>query len=116
MTDLVTRRRRQRRVTPTAIDEIDLLLRETESLLLREIEAVRELQQDHNRGRNPQRIYELPLRLLRLKKNRSILESAILAYTEKKMRELAESKNTNLGEANEHRTSNIKHRTLNIEV
>jgi hypothetical protein len=90
MTDLATRRHKKQM---GEADEIDLFLKETESLLLREIEAVRALQRDHNRGRNPQRIYELPLRLLRMKKNRSILESAILAYAEKKMRELAESKN-----------------------
>jgi hypothetical protein len=91
MTDLLTRRRKRETLT-SEMEEIDLLLREIEALLLREVEEVRGLQRDRNRGRDPERIYEIPLRLLRLKKNRSILESAILAYAEKRMRQLAEKR------------------------
>jgi hypothetical protein len=69
------------------LTEFDLLLEEVERLLTEELIAVHLLRKSH-RPCDPAAILNIPVRLLREKKNRSIREDAILAYAEKRLKEL----------------------------
>jgi hypothetical protein len=80
-------RRARREEGVRLLAEFDLLLEEVERLLTEELIAVHLLRKS-NRPCDPAAILNIPIRLLRDKKNRSIREDAILAYAEKRLKEL----------------------------